>query len=387
MVEHPLHDDARSSSAAQLIVLALGLAFCGAPTGPVHDPGSVPRPRVLVTPAPLVGFMRGVNLGNALDAPHEGDWGVTLSEAHFEAAQALGLDHVRLPVRFSAHAAESAPYTIDPAFFARVDWAIARARAHGLSIIVDLHHYEELMKEPARHVDRVVGMWTQIASRYASMPPSVAFELVNEPNGALGPDLLDALHERALAAVRATNPTRLVICDGYFWAAADRLENLHLPDDPNVVASFHMYQPMLFTHQGADWMPPEYRTTGVVFPGPPASPIDPSTNNVKWVEKWFEGYNKLAVAENPSGPKTIFEQFAFADAYVAAHGKRVYLGELGVMDTADDRSRANWIRFVVREADRHGIGWALWDDGGHMQALDVGARDWTAPIKAALASK
>ncbi|HKD37098.1 MAG TPA: hypothetical protein VKB78_09865, partial [Pirellulales bacterium] len=58
-------------------------------------------------------FGRGINLGNALEAPHEGDWGVTLKESYFEAIASAGFDSVRIPVRWSAHAAESQPYTID----------------------------------------------------------------------------------------------------------------------------------------------------------------------------------------------------------------------------------------------------------------------------------
>jgi hypothetical protein len=67
--------------------------------------------------------MRGINLGNSLDAPRDGAWGVVLNERHFAMAAAAGLDHVRLPVRFSAHADDGPPYAVDEDFFQRVDWA------------------------------------------------------------------------------------------------------------------------------------------------------------------------------------------------------------------------------------------------------------------------
>jgi len=91
-----------------------------------------------------------VNLGNALDAPNEGDWGVTLSESNFKVAKAAGFDHVRLPVRFSTHAETKAPYTIDETFFKRVDWAIEQAKSQGLAVILDIHHYEEMENDPIR---------------------------------------------------------------------------------------------------------------------------------------------------------------------------------------------------------------------------------------------
>jgi len=339
-----------------------------------------------VPTALLPTFTRGINLGNALDAPSEGAWGVRLSEAHFAIAHAAGLDHVRLPVRFSAHAGASAPYTIDETFFKRVDWAIDQALGHGLAVIVDLHHYMELMKEPEANADRFVALWSQIAARYKDRPASVAFELANEPNEKLTPDLLNKLHARALQVVRASNPTRKVIVDSYFWAGADYLKQLELPEDPNLVASFHMYQPILFTHQGAPWMPPEFQTTGVLFPGPPKTPLEPvpAAKATGWVKQWFDGYNTQPLATNPSSPHAVADYFKLVDDYVASSHRQVYMGEFAALDTVDPTSRDTWLRLVRTEAERRHIGWAYWDDGGHNQALDVAHGSWLPALKHAL---
>ena len=64
---------------------------------------------------------RGVNLGNALEAPKEGDWGVKLKAEYFRAVKDAGFAMVRLPIKWSARAAADAPYTIDAAFAERVD--------------------------------------------------------------------------------------------------------------------------------------------------------------------------------------------------------------------------------------------------------------------------
>jgi endoglucanase len=355
----------------------------GAPTG---DLSKVARPAIGTKSEPLPGFMRGINLGNGLDAPQEGAWGVVLRERHFEMAAAAGLDHVRLPVRFSAHAQAAAPYQIEPAFFARVDWAIQQALAHRLSIVVDLHHYEELMKEPDQHSERFLGLWSQIALRYNDQPASVAFELVNEPNDKLTSDKLNPLVTRAVELVRKSNPTRIIIVDCAFWANAEQLDQLVLPDDPNVVPTFHMYQPILFTHQGADWMGPEFQTRGIVFPGPPAAPITPvaAAQQTSWTKEWFDGYRSLPLEQNPSGPSTVFSHFSKAEAYVAKTRKRMYLGEFGAIDNADPTSRENYIRIVRQEAERHGFGWAYWDDGGKNKAMIVDSGKWVPEVRSAL---
>jgi len=105
---------------------------------------------------------------------------------------------------------------------------------------------------------------------------------------------------------------------------------------------------------------------------------------VEWVAQWLTGYNTEPVANNPNGPKAIFDYYKLVEDYVAASGRRVYMGEFGVADTADPASRENWLRLVRKEAERRNIGWALWDDGARFRAMNVGWDSWTAPIQAGL---
>jgi endoglucanase len=354
--------------------------------GPIHSVSEVQPPAPTAVSEPVPGFMRGINLGNALEAPREGAWGVTLSPEYFEMAKAKGLDHVRLPVRFSAHAPSTPPYKIDEAIFKRVDWAIEQAAKNGLSVIIDLHHYQELMKKPAENADELVSLWQQIAERFKARPASVAFELINEPNGELKSEFLNPITKRALAAVRASNPTRIVFVNSYFWAAADRLKELELPEDLNLVPSFHMYQPILFTHQRMGWMGPEYQTPGIVFPGPPATPVTPveAAQKTDWANAWLTGYNTQPITENPNGPKAVFDYFKIVEDYITATHRRVYMGEFGVANSADPTSRENWLRLVRQEAERRHIGWAVWDDGAGFRAMNVKRGDWIAPVEAGL---
>jgi endoglucanase len=369
--------------------LSIPLGACqprrGAPApNAAQQSSSAKQPHAAV--APILSLKRCVNLGNALDAPSEGEWGVVLSEDHFSTAKAAGFDHVRLPVRFSAHADQQPPYTIDAAFFARVDWALAQAKNQALPVILDVHHYNELTDEPDAQTERFIALWKQIAERYASQPETLIFELLNEPNKNLNPVKLNALHKRAIATVRATNPTRIIMVDSYFWANTNYLRTLELPEDPNLVAQFHMYQPILFTHQGAPWMEPEYATIGVVFPAPPSKPLQPveTAQRVSWVRDWFKAYNTLSADRNPGGPKTIREEFDRASSYAQASGRRVYLGEFGAINNADMASRARYLKAVREEAESRNIAWCVWDDGGGFQLLKPQEKGWVAELKAAL---
>src|SRR5690349_18410179 len=75
-------------------------------------------------------LQRGVNFGNMLEAPNEGDWGLDVREEYMDLIKQAGFDFVRLPVRWNNHADVSSPYALDENFVARVDeiigWALER---------------------------------------------------------------------------------------------------------------------------------------------------------------------------------------------------------------------------------------------------------------------
>jgi hypothetical protein len=55
------------------------------------------------TPISLVMLARGVNMGNMLEAPNEGDWGSYVQQEYFDLIKQAGFDFVRLPVNWKAH--------------------------------------------------------------------------------------------------------------------------------------------------------------------------------------------------------------------------------------------------------------------------------------------
>ncbi len=89
----------------------------------------------------LVG--RGVNISCALEAPEEGKWGVLIREEHLDVIRDAGFNSIRLPVRWNAHAADGAPFAVEPAFLKRVDEVVGWALDRGLVVVLDWHHYTE----------------------------------------------------------------------------------------------------------------------------------------------------------------------------------------------------------------------------------------------------
>lgn len=233
-----------------------------APPAPV-DWNAPPAPGLIYTPAPAAHARVGptlpigkcVNMANMLEAPREGAWGSPIADDDFSIIKAAGFATVRIPVSWSTHAQQSAPYTIDPAFLGRVHHVVDLATAAGLNVMLNVHNYDELTADPAANAARFAGLWRQIAASFAAAPTSVWFELLNEPHDKLTDANLSATLAPALAAVRASNPTRPVVIGGQSWSSLKSLDTLTLPNDPNVVPTFHYYDPFAFTHQGATWIP------------------------------------------------------------------------------------------------------------------------------------
>ncbi|WP_152051895.1 glycoside hydrolase family 5 protein [Tautonia marina] len=298
---------------------------------------------------------RGINLGNALEAPQEGDWGIILEESYFEAIQRAGFDSVRIPIRWSNHAARTAPYTIDPAFFDRVDWAIHQAVSRGLQTVINFHHFEELYENPEAERTRFLGLWKQVAERYRNLPGSVVFEILNEPHGNLDAERWNTLLVEALGVIRASNPDRIVIVGPASWNNFRALETLQLPeDDRRLIVTFHYYDPFPFTHQGAEWV----------------------ENSDPWLGTSWNGSNTER-AEVTSA----FDQVA---TWATEHHRPIVLGEFGAYSKADLASRARWTAFIARQAERRGFSWAYWEFGSGFGAFDPQQGRWRPELLRAL---
>ncbi len=298
---------------------------------------------------------RGMNLGNALEAPREGAWGVTLEAGYFKTIKAAGFQTVRVPVNWAAHAGKDAPYTLDPAFAARVDWVLDQAAANGLNAILNVHHYGEMDKEPDKHLPRLVALWTQIAARYKDRPASVVFEMLNEPHDKLVEAKWNDAIPPVLKAIRASNPTRPVVVGPAFWNAVWALPKLTLPDDPHLILTVHYYDPFPFTHQGAEFADAKTR----------------ALKDIKW-------------SGTDAEVKALRERFDKAQAWAKEHKRPVHLGEFGVYHKADMASRAAWTAAVAREAEARGWSWAYWEFASGFGAYDKAAGAWREPVLKAL---
>ena len=299
---------------------------------------------------------KGMNMGNCLEAPSEGAWGVRIHDEDFTRLKAAGFDSVRIPVKWSAHAAKTAPYSIEPAFMERVDHVIRAALAANLAVVLNVHHYDELDKDPAGHRERFTTLWTQIATHFAAFPDRLQFEADNEPHDQLTAKEWNLAFAAALKEIRKANPTRAVHVGGVQWNQVGTLKDLDLPaDDRHLILHIHYYSPFHFTHQGAPWMKEAAAWKGTKWDGTPA--------------------DQAAVRKD----------FDVAVAYAKAQNRPVHLGEFGTCAGVEDMAaRVRWTSFVRKAAEERGFTWSYWEYQANFGIWDPKAQTWRTPLLEAL---
>ena len=298
--------------------------------------------------------LRGVNLGNALDAPWPGVWGVNITKALIDSVAAAGFNAIRVPVRFSAHTGAAPDYALSDTIIQSVDQVIQWGLEKELIVILDLHHFDGLMESPTGEQARFLAIWDQLAYRYQSLPATVYFELLNEPHGKLDIESWNRLIAQSIQRIRQTNPTRTIIIGGLYYSTIDSLNALKIPDDPHLAATFHYYEPFEFTHQEASWVSGDMSWSGTTWTGSPAE--------VAAIEQAFDQ----------------------AVDWSNRHQIPLIMGEFGVIENADSASRQVWSATVARKAESRNIGWFYWDLCTDFGLYDCDKGQWDTELMQAL---
>jgi endoglucanase len=303
---------------------------------------------------------RGVNMGNMLEAPREGDWGLRVEQRFIDKSTAV-FKTVRIPVRWSNHAAKTADAKLDETFAARVDTVVDAFLAKGVYVILDLHHYSqiygdalqpnEFSVDPAVLDARLIAIWKQVAERYKNRSPKLIFELLNEPHGKMSGETWNLMIPKLLAVVRPSNPTRAVIVGPGYWNQTRALPQFRLPPDRNLIVTLHSYDPHNFTHQGISWMP-----------------------------QYPAGVTCCDGAQR----KLITDTMNAAAQWSVTNGYPIFIGEFGAFQKADMASRETYTRFARDEFEKRGFGWTYWEFASSFGMFDPKTNTWREPLRRAL---
>lgn len=309
----------------------------------------------------------GINLNAVVDGnKHPGyERDAPLADDEIRSIAAVGFKSIRLDVCWAKHASFEYPYTIDPKFFKKVDHIVDVALEAGLAVSIDQHYYpyinmgygDERISE-ADNYTRLECFWKQIAEHYKDYSDeTLFFDLLNEPNLAMGADKWNEVVASLIKAIRPINPGRTLIVAtpnlGQHWT----LNYLELPQDEwNLIVEFHYYLPHLFTHQGLAYAMAE-QSQNVAWNGTEAEKA-PILSDLDYCRKWSE-----------------------------SHGRPLNMGEYGAINTADQESRIRYIGFMREESEKRGFSSHLWGYREPFMIRDEKTGEWIQPILDAMKLK
>ena len=319
----------------------------------------VPPPPAFSAPfVPLDAFAQNTAMGRGVNVlGYDPMWSdprdARFQPRHFHRIREAGFATVRVVLQSFGHMDSAG--RLDPEWLKTLDGVVTAALADGLNVILDEHDFNRCGRDAATCRVKVEAFWSQIAPRYKDAPNKVMFEILNEPNRAITPELWNTLWRECLAIIRTSNPTRNVIIGPASWYSLDHLSELDLPaDDPHIIVTFHYYTPMTFTHQGAAWARPEYgKLSGITW----GSDADYAVLN---------------------------KDFDTVEAWSDAHRRPIFLGEFGNIESAPMDSRVRWDAAVARAAEARGFSWAYWQFDSGFSVYDMDKDQWIDPILHAL---
>ena len=289
---------------------------------------------------------KGINLGNTLEPPREGEWGNPLTQEYmFDMYKKEGFDCVRVPVRWDKHIGTTSPFKIDEAWFTRVEKIIDWGLARGLYIVVNSHHdswIKDNYNNPINQA-RFDSLWSQVAVRFKNKSEKLIFEICNEPSGVMTKVQNDDMHQKAINVIRKTNPTRLIIFQGIDWGGSDALINAAIPkNDPYLIGSFHSYDPWPFGLEG----------TGTF-----------TSTDVNTLKAKFQKVKDWSVKNNIP----------------------VFLGEFGGTSKCEYNARMRQYKTYIELSETFGFAPCAWDNGGDFKIMNRSIKTWFDDIKDILA--
>ena len=296
-------------------------------------------------------YQKGINLGGWLSqCRHTKEhYDSFIHKEDIEKIASWGVDHVRLPIDYNL--IEDADGKELEQGYGYIDNALNWCGEAGLNLVLDLHktagfsfdkgECENGFFESHELQERFYLLWERLAQRYASYGDRIAFELLNEVTEQHYSSSWNDIIPHCIKRIRAYAPDTMIVVGGYWNNSPDALPDLVPPYDDKVVLSFHCYDPLDFTHQGAYW--------------------------VEGMDTSF----RMRFPETEVTPSYFAERFSKALDTAQKYDAALYCGEYGVIDNAEPQDRFKWYKVINSAFQQFGISHCTWS----YKQMDFGLSD------------
>ena len=323
------------------------------------------------------GYIHGINLGGWLSqCVHTKEhYDSFIRESDIEVIKSWGLDHFRVPVDYELVERGSGDYIEEGIQYIQnaIDWA----GKNGLNMVLDLHktagfsfdagEAESGFFENEDYQERFYLLWEEFAKRFGKYSDRLSFELLNEVTEKEYCDTWNRISNTCVKRIRKYAPDIKILIGGYYNNAIESLKDIAPPLDENIVYNFHCYEPLIFTHQGAHWIPTMDKSFRMPFDVTYKEYKQNTSNNLDGFTINFDSYN-----ENDKIGIEFFRDLVKEAVRVAdERNVALYCGEFGVINLASPEDSKKWYEKICKCFDEYGIGRAAWS----FRQMDFGIED------------
>lgn len=289
-------------------------------------------------------------------------------ETDFACLKDMGVEVIRLPVHFENVMEPYATGKIYDIIFEKLDRVCDWAEKYQIYLVIDNHSFnseEEDNNPPSAqfYKEHLESVWAQVADRYKNRSQYIIYEIINEPK-AKG-DIAqkwEKLQQDIIDLIRSYDSERKIVVTSSNFSSIDTLVKMKPYKDPNLIYTFHFYEPHIFTHQGATWVGKEMMDLeGLPFPYD-RKRLPKLKGNAKnsWVQWQIENeYYQTGTA------KYINKRIKKAADWAKKNKVPVWCGEIGANIWTDSTDRLAWINATRNALIENDVPYCCWGlDGG-----------------------
>ncbi len=313
------------------------------------------------------GYKKGIDLGGWLSqCNHTKErYETFITEKDIETVASWGADHVRIPVDYDLVEDKEGNYKEDG--FAYIQRAVDWCGKYHLNMVLDLHktfgysfdfgENEVGFFDNEKYQERFYRLWEEFAKRYSKYEERLCFELLNEVTDKEFCDKWNEISLKCIERIRKIAPTVKILVGGYWNNSGDAVKDLAMPHDENIVYNFHNYDPLVFTHQGASWipgMPADYRVS-----------IDKTFKEMdayttEHAPELLGRFDNMGDSDDKIDGEFFKKRFAEPVKIAEERGVSLYCGEYGVIENAEPGDILKWYKAINEAFEYYGIGRATW---------------------------
>jgi endoglucanase len=310
--------------------------------------------------------------GHKIDRQYLDKW---VTEREVKDAAMLGFKHIRVPLDpdVMQPSWKKGNFQVDESRLQYLDRALEYTQKYSLSIILDVHAGRKLNLEAglkSGDYARLSTLWKVLSTRYKGASRRLAYEILNEPQveneaqwRTVAQQLINEIRQNDLMH-------RIIVPASGFSGISDLVDFLPLQGD-RLIYTFHFYNPMPFTHQGAKWIDHYEKLRNVPYPmnlnainksvPMDGSQIPPET------QKLLEEYQA-----KPFGRENLAFEIKQMTQWRDRNQVEIYCGEYGVHDVAPKADRYRWHQDISSILKQEGIGGAMWSYRGNFGVIPDG---------------